>query len=126
MIWHQKGSLPPKNFKTQLSAGTITASVFKNSKRVTAQYYSNLFFNDVHQAVQKRYCKLSRKMFLMKDVCSHTANLIKATMATMHWKIINLPPHSPDYILSDFHLFGPVKVHIGQTFQANDKLNAVS
>jgi hypothetical protein len=139
MIWLQRGSLPPKKFKTQLSAGTITASVFWDSELVihfdllsrsvtiNAQYYSNLFFNDVHQAVQKRRSgKLSKQIILMHDVCSYTANLIRATLAIMHCKTMNLPPYSPDYIPNDFHLFGPVKVHIGQKFQTDDELNAVT
>jgi hypothetical protein len=42
-------------------------------------------------------------------------------MATMHWKIINHPPYSPDYAPSDFHLFGPMNVHLGgQTFKTDD------
>jgi hypothetical protein len=66
MKWRHKGSPPPKKFKTQLSAGKIIASVFWNSELVihfdflphgvtiNAQYYSNLFFNDMYQAVQKK------------------------------------------------------------------------
>jgi hypothetical protein len=33
------------------------------------------------------------------------------------------PPYSPDLATSDFHLFGPMKVHLeGQICQTNDEL----
>jgi hypothetical protein len=35
---------------------------------------------------------------------------------------MNYPSYSPDLALSDFHLFGPVKVHQGgQKFHTNDE-----
>jgi hypothetical protein len=66
MEWHHMGSPLPKEFKTQLSAGKILASVFWNSEgvihvdflpygvKISVQYYSNLFHNDVHQEIQKK------------------------------------------------------------------------
>jgi hypothetical protein len=66
MVRHHMGSPQPKEFKTQLSAGKIMASVFRDSERVicvdflphcpkiSAQYYINLFHNDVHQVIQKK------------------------------------------------------------------------
>jgi hypothetical protein len=34
------------------------------------------------------------------------------------------PPYSPDLATGDFHLFGPVKVHLeGQKFKTNDELS---
>jgi hypothetical protein len=47
---------------------------------------------------------------------------MRATMATMDWEIMNHPPHSPDLDPSDFHLLGPMKVHLGgQKFQTEDE-----
>jgi hypothetical protein len=66
MECHHMGSPLPKEFKTQLSAGKIMASVFWDSEgviyvdflphgvKINAQYYSNLFCNDVHQVNQKK------------------------------------------------------------------------
>jgi hypothetical protein len=48
------------------------------------------------------------------------ANLSKATLATMGLEIMNQPSYSLDLAPSDFHLFEPMKVHLGgQTFQAD-------
>jgi hypothetical protein len=51
----------------------------------------------------------------------HTANLMKATLATTGWEIMNLLPCS-----HDFHVVGPIKVHLeGQKFQSDDELKCV-
>jgi hypothetical protein len=42
----------------------------------------------------------------------HTANL--TTLATLGWEILNHPPHSLDLAPSDYHLFGPMKEHVGE------------
>jgi hypothetical protein len=62
-------------------------------------------------------------ILLHENACPHWANLMKATLATMGWEIMNHPPHSPDLALSDFHLFGAMKVQLqGQIFQTDDEL----
>jgi histone-lysine N-methyltransferase SETMAR len=85
-----------------------------------------LLHNDVHQAIWKRRPgKLSKKITLLHDNARpHMVNLLKATLATMGSEIMNHPPYSLDLAPSDFHLFGPVKMHLGgETFQTNDGLN---
>jgi hypothetical protein len=48
---------------------------------------------------------------------------MKATLATVDWEIMNHPPYSPDLAPSDFHLFWPMKVHLGrQKFQTDNEL----
>jgi hypothetical protein len=50
-------------------------------------------------------------------------NSTEVTLATLSWEITNYPPHSPDLAPSDFHLFGPMKVHpVGQKCQTDDEL----
>jgi hypothetical protein len=34
---------------------------------------------------------------------------------------MNHPSYSPDLFPSDFHLFGPMKMHLGQKFQTDDE-----
>jgi hypothetical protein len=42
---------------------------------------------------------------------------------TLGWEIMNHPLYSPNLVPSDFHLFGPMKVHLGGTnFQNDDEL----
>jgi hypothetical protein len=50
------------------------------------------------------------------------ASLIKATLATMGWEIMNRPSYGPDLAPNDIHLFGPMKVHPGgQRFRTVDE-----
>ncbi|GBL66719.1 hypothetical protein AVEN_138150-1 [Araneus ventricosus] len=37
------------------------------------------------------------------------------------WSLIQHPPYSPDLAPSDFHLFGPLKRHIGGKHFADDE-----
>jgi hypothetical protein len=79
MEWCHKGSPQPRKFKTQLSAGKIMESVLGFRKgdhvnfllysvTVNAQYYSNLFHRNMHQAIQeKRLGKLSKRIILLHD-----------------------------------------------------------
>jgi hypothetical protein len=68
--------------------------------------------------------KLSKKIILLHDNARpHTADMTKVTLATMGWEIITDLPYSPDLALSDFSLFGPMKVHLGgPKFQTGDEL----
>jgi hypothetical protein len=40
----------------------------------------------------------------------------------MGWEIMNHRPYTPDLVPSDFHLFGPMKVHLGRKFQTDNEL----
>jgi hypothetical protein len=78
----------------------------------------------VHQTVwKKRPGKLSKIIVLQYDSTSpHVADLMKATLATMGWEIMNYPHYSPHLVSSHFHLFGPVKVQLGgQKFKIENK-----
>jgi hypothetical protein len=37
-----------------------------------------------------------------------------------NWEVLDHPPYSPDLEPSDFHLFGPLKKHLGGRRFAND------
>jgi hypothetical protein len=83
------GVLKVRYFKTQLSAGKIIVSVFRDSEGVihadfipngitiSAGYYSNFLRNDLHQAIRKkRFGKPSKKIILLHN----NAVLTKATV----------------------------------------------
>jgi histone-lysine N-methyltransferase SETMAR len=127
------------HFKTQLSAGKDYGKLFWHSDgmvhicfipqdvTINVQYYSNWLHSDVHKAVQKiKPGKLTKKIILLHDkMCPHMADLTM-TLATVSSKIMNHPPFSSDLALSDFHLFGPLKAHLGgQKFQSMMNSNLV-
>jgi hypothetical protein len=94
-------------------------------QRVNAQYHSNLLLNDVQAAIsKKRPGKLPKGIILLhKNTRLHKENLITATLATLGWEIFNHFPYSLDSAPSDYHLFGPMKDHLGgQKFKTDDEL----
>ncbi|GFO04864.1 histone-lysine N-methyltransferase SETMAR [Plakobranchus ocellatus] len=53
----------------------------------------------------------------------HTAKRTKEWLERYRWDIIPHPAHSPDLAPSDFHLFGPLKHHLGgKKFEDEDEL----
>jgi histone-lysine N-methyltransferase SETMAR len=99
--------------------------IFPHDVTINAQYYSNLLYNDVHQAIRKkRPGNPSKKINrLHDDARPQTANFTKATLAAMGWETMNHLPYTPDLAPCYFHLFGPITVHLGgQKFQTDDEL----
>jgi hypothetical protein len=43
----------------------------------------------------------------------HTANRRRDLLRRYNWEVLDHPPYSPDLAPSDFHLFGPLKKHLG-------------
>ncbi|GFO10758.1 histone-lysine N-methyltransferase SETMAR [Plakobranchus ocellatus] len=53
----------------------------------------------------------------------HSANLTQQWLQRYGWEILPHPAHSPDLAPSDFHLFGPLKRHLGgMAFETEDGL----
>ncbi|GFN85090.1 histone-lysine N-methyltransferase SETMAR [Plakobranchus ocellatus] len=51
------------------------------------------------------------------------ANLTQQWLQRYSWEILPHPAHSPDLAPSDFHLFGPLKRHLGgMAFETEDDL----
>ncbi|GFN97159.1 histone-lysine N-methyltransferase SETMAR [Plakobranchus ocellatus] len=52
----------------------------------------------------------------------YTAKRTKEWLERYRWDIISHPAHSTDLALSDFHLFGPLKRHLGgKKFEDEDE-----
>ncbi|GFO46811.1 histone-lysine N-methyltransferase SETMAR [Plakobranchus ocellatus] len=53
----------------------------------------------------------------------HSANLTQQWLQRYGWEILPHPAHSPELAPSDFHLFGPLKRHLGgMAFETEDDL----
>jgi histone-lysine N-methyltransferase SETMAR len=50
----------------------------------------------------------------------HTANSTRELLRRYNWEVLDHPPYSPDLAPSDFHLFGPLKKHLGGRRVATD------
>jgi hypothetical protein len=71
----------------------------------------------------KRIMVLSRIIILLHDSAHpHTSNMINIILVTMGREVMNHTPCSSDLATSDFHLFEPIKMYIGeQIFQTDDE-----
>ncbi|GFN76215.1 ribosomal RNA small subunit methyltransferase b [Plakobranchus ocellatus] len=71
---------------------------------------------------RKRPWLLRRGVVLQHDnVTPHSANLTQQWLQRYGWEILPHPAHSPDLAPSDFHLFGPLKRHLGgMAFETED------
>ena len=75
-----------------------------------------------------RKCKrpglLKQGVTLQQDNATpHTANRTKDWFARYGWEILLHPPHSLDLAPSDYHLFGPLRCHLGgKKFEEDDDL----
>lgn len=137
MQWKHPGSPPPKKFRTSPSVGKVMASVFwdhkgivyvhflKRGETINAEYYSSLLFNKVRKAIHKKRTGMSSKGVILQhdNARPHTAAKTMAVIDQLHWEVLPHPPYSPDLAPSDFHLFGPLKEHLGgQKFDTDDEV----
>jgi histone-lysine N-methyltransferase SETMAR len=133
MTWKHASSPPSKKFKTTPSAKKVMATVFWDHKGVLLVDF--LTKGDTVNA--DRYCDtlsrlqeaigLKRPGLLRTDVVllhdnarPHSANRTRDLLRRYHWDVLDHPPYNPDLALSDFHLFGPLKKHLGGRRFATD------
>ncbi|GFO05098.1 histone-lysine N-methyltransferase SETMAR [Plakobranchus ocellatus] len=136
MTWKHPSSLVTKKFKLQRSTAKVVATVFWDAKGVilldilpqgqcinAARYCSTL--DRLKEAIhRKRPGLLKRGVVLQHDNATpHSANLTQQWLQRYGWEILPHPAHSPDLAPSDFHLFGPLKRHLGgMAFETEDDL----
>lgn len=141
MQWKHVASPSPRKFRLQRSAGKVMATVFWDIKgvllldflernhTVTGQHYSDQLEEQLHPSIRsKRRGLLSKGVLLQHDNArAHTANVTSSTITKLGWEVLVHPPYSPDLAPSDYHLFGPLKDHLGgMKFDTDDDVkNAV-
>ncbi|GFO04315.1 histone-lysine N-methyltransferase SETMAR [Plakobranchus ocellatus] len=96
------------------------------SKRITpfASRYCRTLDRLKEAIRRKRPGLLRRGVVLQHDnAIPHSANLTQQWLQRYGWEILPHPAHSPDLAPSDFHLFGPLKRHLGgMAFETEDDL----
>jgi histone-lysine N-methyltransferase SETMAR len=83
---------------------------------------------DIHRQLvevaihRKRPGLLRKGVTLLHDARPQTANRTRELLRHYNWEVLDHPPYSPDLAPSDFHLFGPLKKHLGgRRFATNGK-----
>ncbi|GFN74199.1 von Willebrand factor d and egf domain-containing protein-like [Plakobranchus ocellatus] len=96
------------------------------SKRITpfaSRYCSTL--DRLEEAIRRKRLGLLRRGVVLQhdNATPHSANLTQQWLQRYGWEILPHPAHSPDLAPSDFHLFGPLKRHLGgMAFETEDDL----
>ncbi|GFR61478.1 histone-lysine N-methyltransferase SETMAR [Elysia marginata] len=126
MTWKHPSSPVAKKFKVQRCTAKVIATVFWDAKCVilldilpqgqcinAAQYCSTP--DRLRDAIRrKRPGPLRRAVVLLHDnPTPHSANLTQQWLQRYGWEILPHPARSTDLAPSDFHLFGPLKLHLG-------------
>jgi len=132
--WHHPGSPKPKKVKTTFSAGKVTATIFWDPKGVlyvdfltehrtiNAEYYSALLEGPVKTTIRnKRRRAQTSESFLQDNARPNVAACTMDTIQKLKWNVPPHPPYSPDLAPSDYHLFGPLKGHLGGTRFCNNE-----
>ena len=134
--WVGPGSLRPKKFKTQPSAGKVMATVFWDAKSVimldflskrstiTGVYYAKLL-DQLRTAIrEKRRGKLSKGVLLQQDNARvHTCKVAMDAVERKVYELIPHPAYSPDLAPSDFFLFPNLKKDIrGLHFRSDEEV----
>ncbi|GFO49784.1 alpha-2-macroglobulin-like protein [Plakobranchus ocellatus] len=80
---------------------------------VTPNYHSE--DDRLKEAIRRKRPGLLRRGVVLQhdNATSHSANLTQQWLQRCGWEILPHPAHSPDLAPSDFHLFGPLKRHLG-------------
>ena len=127
------GSLRPKKFKTQPSAGKVMATVFWDAQGVimldflakkssiTVVYYANQLRTVIRE---KRRGKLSKGVLLHQDNARvHTCKIAMDAVEQNGHELIPHPAYSPDLAPSDYFLFPNLKKDIrGRHFRSNEEI----
>ncbi|GFN97387.1 histone-lysine N-methyltransferase SETMAR [Plakobranchus ocellatus] len=88
-----------------------------------ARYCSTL--DRLKEAIRRKRPGLLRRGVVLQhdNVTPLSANLTQQWLQRYGWEILPHPAHSPDLAPSDFHLFGPLKRHLGgMAFETEDDL----
>ena len=134
--WVGPGSLRPKKFKTQPSAGKVMATVFWDAKGVimldflpkrsiiTGVYYANLL-DQLRTAIREK-CrgKPSKGVLLQQDNAKvHTCKVEMDAVERNGYELIPHPAYSPDLAPRDFFLFPNLKKDIcGLHFRSDEEV----
>ena len=132
--WVGLGSPRPQKFKTQPSAGKVTATVFWDAKGVimldfllkrstiTGVYYANLLDQLRTAICEKRQGKLSKGVLLQQDnERVHTCKVAMDAVERNGYELIPHPAYSPDLAPSNFFLFPNLKKDIRWLYFLSDK-----
>ncbi|GFN98353.1 neuronal acetylcholine receptor subunit alpha-10 [Plakobranchus ocellatus] len=104
--------------------GVILLVILPQGQCINAARYCSTLDRLKEAICRKRPGLLRRGVVLQHNYATpHSANLTQQWLQRYGWEILPHPAHSSDLAPSDFHLFGPLKRHLGgMAFETEDDL----
>jgi histone-lysine N-methyltransferase SETMAR len=115
-----------KKFKVMLtvfwdSQGVLIAHFQNRGENMNSASYCEVLLTFRDAVHRKRQGKLANGVLLHHDNARpHTARATQERIQELQWELQH-PPYSPDLARSDFHLFRPLKNHLGDRRFADDE-----
>ncbi|GFN73735.1 histone-lysine N-methyltransferase SETMAR [Plakobranchus ocellatus] len=106
------------------SRGMILLDILPKGESINADRYCEAL-DRLRHAVRRKRPGLVRNGVVLQhnNAIPHTTKRTKEWLERQRWDIILHPAHSPDLAPSNFHLFGPLKRHLGgKKFEDEDEL----
>jgi len=93
-------------------------------RTINAEYYSALLEDPAKTAIRnKRKRAQTSVSFLQDNARPHMAARTMGTIQKLKWNVLPHPSYSLDLAPSDYHLFGPLKKHLGgKRFRNNEEV----
>ena len=133
MEWRHPGSPTPKKPRGEKSSQKMLATVFWDIHGIICIEFlprgSTIDSDRYIQTLKKLKARIyrtrpalvmQRVLFHHDNAPPHTSGKTRETIASMGWKTLPHPPYSPDLAPSDYHLFGPMKLHMKGMRHEND------
>ena len=122
-----------KKFKTLPSAGKVMCTVLWDWKGVmlldflepgqtiNSDHYIAMLTKLKAQISRVRPEEMTTFLLQHDNTRLHTSLKTLEHIVNLGWTVVQHPPYSPDFVPSDFHLFGPMKEGLcGQHFPSNN------
>jgi histone-lysine N-methyltransferase SETMAR len=117
MQWKLPSSPSTKKFKR-----VLLAHFQKCGENVNSTLYCEVLLKLRDAIGRKHPGHLARGVLLHHDNARpHTAQATQERIQELQWDLLEHPPYSSDFAPSDFHLFGPLKNHLGGKSFTDDK-----
>jgi histone-lysine N-methyltransferase SETMAR len=110
------------------SQGVVLVHLQKRGKIMNSTSYCKVLLKLRDAIRRKRPGQLARGVLLHHDNASpHTARATQDRIQELQWEVLEEhPPYGLDLAISDFHLFGPLRNHLGgKRFADGEKLATV-
>ncbi|GFN99454.1 histone-lysine N-methyltransferase SETMAR [Plakobranchus ocellatus] len=104
--------------------GLILLDILPQGQCINATRYCSTL-ERLKEAIRRKRSGLLRRGAVLQhhNATPHSANLTQQWLQHYGWEILPHPAHSPDLASSEFHLFGPLKRHLGgMAFETEDDL----